>query len=51
MPRVREKLSHILIKNHRKVCIPMRGGKGAALHAFPLLGEVDALMLFDVTPF
>ena len=51
MPRVREKLSAYFNQEPSKGVHPDEVvAKGAALHA-SLLGEVDAPMLFDVTPF
>ena len=52
MPRVREKLSTYFNQEPSKGVHPDEVvAKGAALHAASLLGEVDAPMLFDVTPF
>ena len=52
MPRVREKLSTFFNQEPSKGVHPDEVvAKGAALHAASLLGEVDAPMLFDVTPF
>ena len=52
MPRVREKLSGFFNQEPSKGVHPDEVvAKGAALHAASLLGEVDAPMLFDVTPF
>jgi len=52
MPRVREKLAAFFSQEPSKGVHPDEVvAKGAALHAASLLGEVDAPMLFDVTPF
>ena len=52
MPRVREKLASFFSQEPSKGVHPDEVvAKGAALHAASLLGEVDAPMLFDVTPF
>ena len=52
MPRVREKLASFFNQEPSKGVHPDEVvAKGAALHAASLLGEVDAPMLFDVTPF
>ena len=52
MPRVREKLATFFNQEPSKGVHPDEVvAKGAALHAASLLGEVDAPMFFDVTPF
>ena len=52
MPRVRERISGFFKQDPSKGVHPDEVvAKGAALHAASLLGEVDAPMLFDVTPF
>ena len=52
MPRVRERISGFFKQEPSKGVHPDEVvAKGAALHAASLLGEVDAPMLFDVTPF